>query len=155
VKQGAIVALDASASTDPENDPLTFRWSQIAGVELPLTDASTSIAQFTAPSVSETLEFRFRVEVEDGRGGISLDDVSIRVTVEDETGMEEMPPPTRGDEIGGGCGCTATEYDGPALGVGAGLPVPGGRGGVGAGAETDVDGVGGGLGADVAGGCVW
>ena len=78
--------------------------------------AGTPSATFTAPNVASPIELRFRVDVEDGRGGIGLDDVSITVTLDDPmTTPDPMKPGapmgTGGDEIGGGCGCTASEAD--------------------------------------------
>jgi MYXO-CTERM domain-containing protein len=117
VMQGTTVVLDASASTDPEGDPLSFRWQQVSGVEVPLAGANTAVAELAAPNVSDALELRFRVEVEDGRGGISLDDVAIRVIAQDPGDPNDPDPAlTRGEEIGGGCGCTASE-------TGSGIPL--------------------------------
>ncbi|MBV9079972.1 MAG: cadherin-like domain-containing protein [Elusimicrobia bacterium] len=78
VPEGTAVALTATGS-DPDNDPLTYQWSQIGGPVVPLANANTQQAGFTAPDVSATTLFTFRVTASDGRGGIANDDVIITV----------------------------------------------------------------------------
>lgn len=101
---GSMVVLDATGSTDPDGDPLTFRWTQLGGVTVALTNGEAAQASFTAPEVTESATFEFRVEVADGRGGMDIADVTIRV----DPGVA----PT--DEIKtletvNACGCSATK----------------------------------------------
>jgi hypothetical protein len=77
-RQGAVwgsqVQLDATASSDPDGDPLTFQWTQISGLPVTLNNANTATPTFTAPG-SDT-DLVFEVLVSDG----ALTDTA-RVTV--------------------------------------------------------------------------
>ena len=44
VASEATVELDGSGSTDPNNDPLTYKWSQLSGPAVTLEGASTGEA---------------------------------------------------------------------------------------------------------------
>jgi hypothetical protein len=57
---GANVVLDASATTDAENDPVFFAWTAIGESLDPVTlrDAGTAVASFTAPDRPQRLYFR-------------------------------------------------------------------------------------------------
>ncbi len=50
--EGNIVALNALASTDPENDGLLFDWLQVAGPKVELNNPGSPTPFFTAPRVS-------------------------------------------------------------------------------------------------------
>lgn len=68
------IRLDGSASFDPDGDPITFQWSQIAGPAISLSGAATSMATFTA---AEGQTYSFRLLVRDDRSAQGL----ARVTV--------------------------------------------------------------------------
>ena len=70
VKEGSLVTLDGSNSSDTGGTIVSYLWEQIAGVAaLNFSGTTTSIATFTAPLVGtagETLTFRLTVTDNDG-----------------------------------------------------------------------------------------
>jgi hypothetical protein len=65
VRELALVTLDGSQSFDPDGDALTFRWTQVAGSPVTLSDASAAQPAFVAPAQpplgQETLMFSLTV----------------------------------------------------------------------------------------------
>jgi hypothetical protein len=78
VRSGETVTLSGKGS-DPDGDPLTFSWKQLAGPTVTLSGASSATASFTAPSVSSNTTLTFRLTVNDGKGGSATDDVNVVV----------------------------------------------------------------------------
>jgi hypothetical protein len=81
VNQGATVRLDGGASSDPDGNPLAYRWTQVGGLPVTLTGASSAVATFTAPtglSVDEVLTFE--LVVSDGPLDSPADLISVRVS---------------------------------------------------------------------------
>ncbi len=58
---GARIALDGSASTDPDNDNLTYNWSQVGGIDVVLSSNSSSTPFFDAPAGGGNLVFQLIV----------------------------------------------------------------------------------------------
>ncbi len=60
------ISLDGSGSFDPDGDPITFQWLQIAGPAVTLADAKQAKTSFTAV---EGQQYSFRLTVTDDHGG--------------------------------------------------------------------------------------
>ncbi len=75
VDEGAVVTLDASASTDPEQSPLVATWTQLDGPSVTLTGNT-----FTAPQVTADEVLRFSLRVNDGTvDSLNTDEVTVTV----------------------------------------------------------------------------
>ncbi|HEU5149656.1 MAG TPA: PKD domain-containing protein, partial [Iamia sp.] len=75
VNPGVTVTLDGGDSSDADDDPLTYLWTQDSG---PAVTLSGSGAQrtFTAPATGTLV---FQLQVDDGQGGTDTDTVTISV----------------------------------------------------------------------------
>ncbi len=70
------VTLDGSASSDPDNDALTYNWTAPAGITL--SNAAAQSPTFTAPDVTSDTDYTLTLEVSDG----SLSDTdTVTITV--------------------------------------------------------------------------
>jgi hypothetical protein len=63
-KPKATVVLNASASSDPENDQLTYKWTAPASIQL--SDVNAPNPTFKIPAIYDNLEYIFYLEVSDG-----------------------------------------------------------------------------------------
>ena len=87
------VILDASASTDPNGDPMTFLWTQTSGPPVALLNANTAFAAFRSPELTHNEALTFQVQVSDAFGS-STD--SVKITV------RKIPASGGGNGSGGG-----------------------------------------------------
>jgi hypothetical protein len=71
------VQLDGTASTDPDNDPLTFTWSQLSGPTVTLSNVHSATPTFVGPHVAIATTLTFQLLVEDGFGGTASTDVHV------------------------------------------------------------------------------
>ena len=88
VDEGVAVSLDGTASSDPENEALSYLWRAPAGVTL--DDVSTATPRFSAPEVLllNARELEFRLTVTDARGRASAP-ASVIISVVD---INNQPP---------------------------------------------------------------
>ena len=89
VWEGALVTLDGSGSSDPDDDPLRYRWNQLSGQSVVLSSRNVVNPTFTAPqglTADAVLSFRLLVTDPSTR----FDSDTVTVTVDPEA---EPPPP--------------------------------------------------------------
>lgn len=79
VEAGTVVTLDATESTDPNGDDLSYSWEQIGGPSVNLSNASTATPTFTPPRVANGTTLAFRVTVTDATGRTDTDRVNVTV----------------------------------------------------------------------------
>ncbi|WP_321475129.1 OmpA family protein [uncultured Paludibaculum sp.] len=73
-----VITLDGSASFDPDGDPITFQWTQVAGPAISLTGVNAAKASFTSV---EGQTYSFRLTVKDSFGLASVARVTITTRV--------------------------------------------------------------------------
>jgi glucose/arabinose dehydrogenase len=88
------VVLDATASTDPDDQPLTFTWTQVDGPPVTIEGAATALPSFVPPAVPGGTVLTFRLEVSDGHVPRSA---TVRVTIPDLTDEDGDGDPFCGD----------------------------------------------------------
>jgi hypothetical protein len=66
VNEESEVTLDASNTTDAEQDELTFTWLQTGGIDVDVSDTTSSTLIFNTPSVESTSTLTFKLTVSDG-----------------------------------------------------------------------------------------
>ena len=81
IAENAVVTLDATGSTDPESQPLTYTWVQTGGPAVVLSDANAAQPTFTAPELLVNTDLTFQLTANDGTSD-SVDTVTISVDAE-------------------------------------------------------------------------
>ena len=81
VNENVRISLDGTGSNDPENQPLTFTWTQLSGEKVKLSSTSSATPSFTSPTVAnnEVKVLVFELKVFDENGRQDVDTVKITV----------------------------------------------------------------------------
>jgi hypothetical protein len=79
VNVGEVVTLIGTGSTDPEDNPLSYHWSQTGGPAVGLSSATASQPTFTAPAAPTVLTFTLVVTDTGGLADATPDTVVITV----------------------------------------------------------------------------
>jgi hypothetical protein len=81
VSEGAMVTLDATASTDPDDGVRSYAWLQVQGPQVVLSDPQSALPHFTAPDVGlEGASLIFQLTVADAGGLQDTDTCTVAVT---------------------------------------------------------------------------
>lgn len=73
----ATVTLDGSASSDQDNDALTYKWTQISGSAVTIANSTSAKASFQVGAVTSNQTLAFRLTVTDSKGLSSTADVQV------------------------------------------------------------------------------
>jgi hypothetical protein len=103
VEQGDWVTLDGSGSYDPDQDSLTYSWSQTGGPQVMLEDADQAMAGFY--SVTEGT-LTFRLVVHDGDAASTAASVQVEVLPGEPERARPPTSSTQAQSDGGGGGCS-------------------------------------------------
>ncbi len=94
VTEGNAVTLNGSGSSDPEGNLVGYQWVQTSGPAVTLNNATSAVANFTAPAVTQNTVLRFTLTVTDNVGKSGAEEVMI--TVQPPGGGDTTPPVTTG-----------------------------------------------------------
>ncbi|MES2466425.1 MAG: choice-of-anchor tandem repeat GloVer-containing protein [Verrucomicrobiota bacterium] len=95
VDENTLVALNGTASSDPDCDSLTYAWSQISGPAVILSDTSSATPGFSAPFVNAGgANLVFQLTTDDGHGGTDTDSVVVHVQNRNDPPLASAALPT-------------------------------------------------------------
>lgn len=80
-QENSPVNLDGSTSNDPDGSISSYQWSQSSGsINVSLNNADTSIADFTAPAVTQNTVLIFELLVTDNSGASDTATITVTIT---------------------------------------------------------------------------
>lgn len=91
IDEGALVTLDGSVSSDPDNNTITYKWIAPEGIALSSTTSEKST--FIAPEVNADTKFSFNLVVNDGIMNSLVDQVEITVKQVIKVGVNLLESP--------------------------------------------------------------
>jgi PKD repeat protein len=94
VIEGDSVNLNASGSSDPDDDALTYAWTQTAGTAVTLSDPNSASPSFTAPDVGSSGEtLTFELTADDRNGHMAAGTVNVNVLNVNQPPIAEISSP--------------------------------------------------------------
>jgi hypothetical protein len=88
VEEGETVTLDASQSSDPDDAVTTYKWTQMSGSQVRLSDENAVKPTFVAAPITEDIMVVFQLTVYDSGGFSDSDTVEITIR---ENGIHDFP----------------------------------------------------------------
>ena len=93
------LTLDGTASFDPDGQPLTYHWTQLAGPTVTLNNLTSAAPAFVWAPADGPAEFRFRLVVNDGQ--LDSANADLDFTVYAVAPNPQTPPPAQVDPASG------------------------------------------------------
>lgn len=84
IKEGAVGSLNGSNSFDPESDPITFAWTQLAGPPVSLQPSATVAQPTFVATVAAGQTLVFQLQVSDGKESSTLSSFPPNPSVPDD-----------------------------------------------------------------------
>jgi len=85
-----LVTISGSGSNDPDGTIASFEWIQTSGASVDITNASQSVASFTAPNLDTQLGFQLTVT--DNDGATNAQSLTVSITKEAPVVVENQAP---------------------------------------------------------------
>lgn len=95
VDENSVVALTGAGSVDPDNDSLSYAWTEAGGSTVSLGGSTTATPSFTAPFVGTGgADLEFILTVDDGYGGSASESVVVHVQNINDPPLASAAQPT-------------------------------------------------------------
>ena len=73
------MTLDGSKSYDPNKNKITYKWTQLAGPSVSLSDSNSPNPKFTAPTINSPTSLKFQLVVNNGQDDSKPSTVTVNV----------------------------------------------------------------------------